>query len=203
MPETTPAEIIRQFEVYVDDLTELSTDEEYALLNKILRTIYANRNWEFLRKQATVVFTEPNAGQLPNDFMSLMENYEDEIRVFIGSYPYEVISMKDKRGNSYKTAFYIDLAENKIKCTQDIGIGTTVDFDYKYLPEKIKTTDAEDASAIVLPEIVRHYLPQIMAIDDDIIQKTEGGRSNIKLNIMSAKDLLTDLVHLDMRTKNY
>mgnify|MGYP003403231190 CR=1 FL=1 len=210
MPETTPAEIIKQFEVYVDDLTELSTDEEYALLNKVLRTIYANRSWEFLRKNGSVVFNEANSGPLPNDFLSLMENYSesetdlaDSVRIFVGSTPYNVISMANISYNQFKPVFYIDIVNRKLKCTQNIGVGTVAKFDYKYLPAKVKTTDSANAEAIVLPEIVRHYLPQIMAIDDDIIQKTEGGRSNIKVNIMSAKDLLTDLSHLNMRTLNY
>jgi hypothetical protein len=93
---------------------------------------------------------------------------------------------------------YIDIASREIVFTQSIG-SQTVTFDYKYRPDPITS----NASVIALPEEVHHLLPQVMAIDDDIIQKTERARSNQAVNMLAEKKLLRDLAHLDARFQNY
>jgi len=199
-----PEDIIKQFEVYVDDLTELSTDEEYLLLTKVLQSVYNDRSWEFLRKTASVS-VNGTTGTLPVDFVSVMNNYSEndynsipEIAVaYVGGIPYRFIPRgiaTMKKGNTC----YIDLANKQIVFTQSIG-SQTVTFDYKYRPDPITS----NLSEIALPEDFRRYIPQVMAIDDDIIQKTERARSNQQINLLARKELLRDLAHYDMRFQNY
>lgn len=46
------SEIIAKFELYVDDSTELSTQEELDLLNKVYQKVADDRPWEILKKRS-------------------------------------------------------------------------------------------------------------------------------------------------------
>lgn len=201
-----PEDIIKQFEVYVDDLTELSTQEEYVLLSKVIQEVCNDRSWEFLRKTGIVSTDTINSAPLPSDFSALMPNYyesyeapyPDRIVVYANGSPYFLIpagSQRQKQGNYC----YIDLASKRIKFIGNIGVGVALEFDYKLRPEAITS----NASVVVLPEEVRYYLAQIMAIDDDIIQKSEKARSNVQMNLMAKGKLLRDLAHINARFINY
>lgn len=202
-----PDDIIKQFEVYVDDLTELSTDEEYALLTKVLNSIYNDRSWEFLRKTANVTTTTTKTAPLPVDFVSVMNNYSEnpynnipEIPVvFVDGIPYKFVPKGMSYnfvGGNYAT---VNLADKTIEFLKDIGTGKTVTFDYKYQPTAI----VSNSSTIVLPELAHRYLGQVMAIDDDIIQKTEKARSNLQSNSVARAQMLRDLAHYNARFLNY
>lgn len=200
-----PDEIIKQFEVYVDDLTELSTEEEYALLTKVLETVYNDRSWEFLRKTATVTTDTATTAPLPADFVSVMNNYSEnpynaiaEIPVaYVGGIPFKFIprgTAFQKAGGNYVT---VNLATNKLEFLASIGAGVQVTFDYKYAPDPI----IDNNVTVVLP-VGQRYLAQVMAIDDDIIQKTEKGRSNYQANSVAKAQLLRDLAHHNARFIN-
>lgn len=202
-----PDDIIKQFEVYVDDSTELSDQEEYALLTKTLNTIYNDRSWEFLRKSASVTTTTGTTAPLPTDFISVMNNYSENNEnalperavAYIGGVPYFFIPKgmaTQKAGGNY---VYVDLLNKTLVFTATVGQGQTATFDYKYLPAEITS----NLSVIALPEQVHRYLGQVMAIDDDIIQKTEKARSNYQANSIAKAQLMRDLTHYDLRFQNY
>lgn len=202
-----PDDIIKQFEVYVDDLTELSTDEEYALLTKVLNSIYNDRSWEFLRKTASVTTTTVNTAPLPADFVSVMNNYSEnpynnipEMAVaYVDGIPFKFVpkgNAVQMAGGNYVT---IDIVNSRLEFLTSVGTGKTVTFDYKYQPSPITS----NASPIALPELGHRYLGQVMAIDDDIIQKTEKGRSNLQANSVARAQLLRDLSHYNARFINY
>lgn len=201
-----PDEIIKQFEVYVDDLTELSSTEEYALLSKVLRVIYNNRPWEFLRKAGSVVTTTTTSAPAPSDFTSFMNNYlENEYNnipekavVYVGTTPYQVIPMGARTQKNYGSYAYYDKVNKTINLTNAVSIGTTLTFDYKYRPVDITS----NSGIIALPEEFHRYIPQVMAIDDDIIQKSEQARSQINQNRAMYKQLIVDLAHNDLRSQN-
>lgn len=202
----TPDDIIKQFEVYVDDLTELSTQEEYILLSKVIQEICNDRSWEFLRKVGSVTTDTINSAPLPIDFSAIMNNYyeseeapqPDRAVAYVGGTPHFFIpagSARQRQGNFC----YIDMATKTIKFTNNVGVGLTVEIDYKKRPDQITT----NASVIVIPEEVRYYLAPMMAIDDDVIQKSEKARSNIQMNMASKAKLLRDLSHINARFQNY
>lgn len=202
-----PDDIIKQFEVYVDDTTELSTSEEYALLTKVLNSIYNDRSWEILRKTASVTTTTATTAPLPSDFASAMNNYSEnewnalpeKAVAYIGGIPYFFIPRGiavQKAGGNY---CYIDILNNTIVFTKSVGTSQAVTFDYKYQPVSITS----NLSVIALPTQFRHYLAQVMSIDDDIIQKTEKARSNYQANQVARMQLLRDLSHHDLRLQNY
>lgn len=201
-----PDDILKLFEVYVDDLTELSSLEEYQLLTKVLTQIYNDRPWEFLRKTASVTLTTATSGPLPADFVHFMNNYnEDEYNnipekavVYVGNIPYQIIPMGarvQKAGGLYA---YADLVNNLLVFTISLGAGQVATFDYKYEPTDITS----NASVIALPSQFHKFLPQIMAIDDDIIQKMEKARSNYNENVRVYNQTIKDLSHFNARFLN-
>lgn len=202
-----PDEIIKQFNVYVDDTSELSSEEEYTLLTKTLNSIYNDRSWEFLRKTATVTTTTATTAPLPSDFVSVMNNYSNDewnnmpekAIVYVGGIPYEFIPAgmaTQKAGGAY---VYIDIRNKLLTFTTSIGAGQVCTFDYKYQPDAITS----NSSDIALPSTVRHYLGQVMSIDDDVIQKTEKARSNYQANSIARAQLIRDLAHYELRFLNY
>lgn len=202
-----PDDIIKQFEVYTDDSTELSDQEEYALLTKTLNTIYNDRAWEFLRKNATVATTTVNSLPVPDDFVSPMNNYSENAYnnlpekavVYVNGTPFFFIPRGmavQKAGGQYA---YVDPKGRKIYFTQNVGTGVTCLFDYKYLPPDVTS----NLSDIALPEQFKRYVGQAMAVDDDIIQKTEKARSNYQANSIARAQLVRDLTHYDLRLQNY
>lgn len=202
----TPDDIIKQFEVYVDDLTELSTQEEYVLLSKVIQEICNDRSWEFLRTAGSVSTTTINSAPLPANFSAIMNNYYESVEApqpdravaYVNGDAHFFIPAGSARQRQGKYC-YIDLATKTLKFTNDIGQGVTVEFDYKKRPDPITT----NASEIVIPEEVRYYIAPIMAIDDDVIQKSEKARSNIQMNMLSKGKLLRDLSHINARFQNY
>ena len=65
--------IIKRFELYVDDGTELSTSEELDLLNKIYREVWTDRPWESSKKPFSGVINGTTIN-LPDDFAYICEN---------------------------------------------------------------------------------------------------------------------------------
>lgn len=202
-----PDDIIKQFEVYVDDLTELSTYEEYQLLTKTLTTLYNNRSWEFLRKAGSVTLTTATSAPLPSDFLAFMPNYNEDIYnnipekavVYVGTIPYTIIPMGARAQKANGMYAYADIANRTLNFTVSIGAGQVATFDYKYKPADITS----NSSTIALPSQFHRNLPQIMAIDDDIIQKMEKARSNREENMAIYKQTIQDMAHDNARFLNY
>jgi hypothetical protein len=67
----TGQDIINNFERYTGDTTELSTQAELDLANKIYRKMLNDRDWEFLKKTASGTITVTNGVATitpPSDF---------------------------------------------------------------------------------------------------------------------------------------
>ncbi len=193
----TGLEIINKFELWTDDQTELSTDEELFLANEKAKEIYGESVWEFLRKNVTGNFIngEIDLATVAPDFIFMMANYSDDTTsyltptnpvVFVGGRPYRVIPMGMKKQFENQDACYVDIAAKKIKFTNPTLAGT-FDFDYQYMPE-----DFTETTSPPLP--VSHLIiVYAMLVDDDIIQKTDKGRSNVKENMTKYVTLMSNL----------
>lgn len=182
----TGQDFIDKFELYKDDTTELSSDEELDLVNKILTEIYIDGPWEWLRKSYTGPTTEAGAISVPADFRHLMANYtEDEtnptmnqIVVYVGSTPYKVIPMAAATKYIGMGQYaYVDVAAKKIRFVNGLAQGTTVTFDYQYRPTAVTLLTSPD-----LPEDFHPMVIHAMSIDDDIIQIFERARSYAQEN---------------------
>jgi hypothetical protein len=201
----TITQILNSFHIFTDDMSELSTEEEIVVLNKAVQTILNDRQWEFMRKTYTGSVANSEI-TIPSDFNMFMPNFNDNTEV---NYPLQsvVYISNDKTkymphipygSRNQKQGAYIDKQNGKIKFTEILTNGTQIEFDYNYTPVPISTIN----DTIPLPQEVHHYLGQIMAIDDDIIQKSEKARSNIDQNNKALAQLMSDLRRINTRYLN-
>lgn len=177
--------IIDNFEIYVDDSTELSTVEELALANKIYHQVLDSRPWEFLKKEWVGVTTALNYIALPTDFMHLCEtqNYTDNSTqtelgksskvVYLGNKEYQVINWSDRRQyvNSNNHC-YLDMINRRLYFTATPGAGLALSADYIHKP-----ADLTLATEPIFPSSYQHIIYHGMAADDMIIQLFDKARS--------------------------
>jgi hypothetical protein len=202
----TGQQIIDRFELYTDDTTELSSDEEIILANDKLRLIYMEQNWEFLRRKKTGSVEIDGKITSPTDFDELMENYSEDPTIsepllkviFIGSMknPYYVVPMGQRNANNFSNVCWIDPLDRKINFAQSPGSGATYEYDYK--------TSPDDITVDVSPLLPAEYHPMIvfsMLIDEDIIKKSEKARSNMQDNANQYQRYLKNLKLRDARFK--
>lgn len=171
----TTADIIKKFELYVDDSTELSPAEELDLANKVYHLICDNKVWEFLKKEATGTISGTDI-TLPTDFAHLLENYlytdsQDNTQVnakpvfvFISDTPYQVVNWSDRRQYKNNAAVcYLDIVNSKIKFP--VTKSGTYSFDYKFVP-----ADLTLATEPMFPDRYHEMIAHAMAVDDMICQ---------------------------------
>lgn len=194
-------DIIRLFELYVDDTTELSSSEELALLNRVYKKILTDRDWEFLKKEKTGSISGTEI-TLPLDFSHLIENtnYTDNsiavgynqrpVAVYIDDSPFMVVNWSDRRQYKNNSAYcYVDLVNNKI--IFPISQSGTYSFDYVYNPADLTLVVLSDT-----PIFPTKYHPMIaygMAVDDMIIQMFPKAQSYAGENQSKYNSYLSDM----------
>lgn len=169
------SEIIKKFELYVDDSTELSPAEELDLANKIYHRICDDRPWEFLKKEKTGTVSGTSI-TLPTDFAYLVENfnytdnsYSTEINakpvfVFINGSPFQVVNWSDRRRyENNNNVCYLDISAGAIKFP--VSQSGTYSFDYKAFP-----ADLTLSTEPIFPDRYHDAIYHLMAVDDMVIQ---------------------------------
>jgi hypothetical protein len=179
------SEIIEKFEEYVDDTTELSTQEELALLNKVYVEICSDRPWEFLKIEASGVMTTTTTITLPEYFEYLVENknYTDNsystemnakpLAVWIGNKQFQVVNWSDRRQYENTNGIcYVDIRNNRIVFPVAQDAGATYSFDYKATPANLLI-----GGTPLFPDRFQHMIYHRMAAEDQIIQLFDKARS--------------------------
>jgi len=200
----TGQQIIERFELYTDDTTDLSSDEELILANDKLRLIYMEQPWEFLRRKKTGVVESDGKITVPADFDELMENYSEDQNepilkvIFIGSQrsSYYFVPMGQRNANQFCNVCWIDPSNGKINFAQSPGTGASYEFDYK--------TSPDDITVGTSPKLPPEYHPMIvfsMLIDEEIIKKSEKARSNMQDNAVQYQRYLKNMKLRDARFK--
>ena len=202
----TGQQIIDRFELYTDDTTDLSSDEELIVANDKLRLIYMEQPWEFLRRKKSGVVEGDGKITPPTDFDELMENYSEDPTIsepllkviFIGSQksPYFVVPMGQRNANQYSNVCWVDPTDGKINFVQSPGTGTTYEYDYK--------TSPDDITVGTSPALPPEYHPMVvfgMLIDEEIIKKSEKARSNMQDNAIQYQRYMKNLKLRDARFK--
>lgn len=207
------SDIIKRFELYVDDMTELSSQEELDLANKIYSQICDDRPWEFLKKAATgTTSTSVSYITAPSDFAYFSENKQatDNTRaydgvsaprvIFVGSTyrEYKVINFSDRRQYRDQDGYvYYDAAQGRIYFTKQPTSADTYEFDYISAPTALTL-----ATSPAFPERYQHAIYHGMAIDDDIIQRFEKARSYAGENAARYNKYLTDMRYWNAKLLN-
>jgi len=185
----TAGEIITKFELQVSDITELSSDEELDLFNKVYFKVCTTKPWEFSKVNTSgTILTDANGSYIPipDDFAYFAENnsYTDNTMeatnnaaprvIFLGPnfQPYQIVNFSDRR--QYRTSSgyaYLDLANNQIRFTVAPTL-TTYDFDYIKFPAALTVDDSP-----VFPAAYHYIIFHGMAVENDILQLSEKARS--------------------------
>lgn len=193
-------EIFRQFELQVDDTTELSSDEELIILNRVYRRILGERAWEFLKKEftGTTSTTLPYVS-LPSDFKALSYNanftdsseYSYRPVVFVGPEysKYQVVSWSDRRQYRDQDGYcYVDIVNNRLYFTKQPTEEKSIEFDYVYNPATLVAGDTP-----IIPARYHDAFVYGMAIDDAIIQQSDKAKSYAPENASKYKAVIDDM----------
>lgn len=198
----TKGEIITKFELYLDDSTELSTDESSDLFDKIYRQINSDRPWEGTKTEGTgTASTSVPYISLPANFLYLTanNNFTDSSEqagrpvVFVGTTyePYEVISWSDRRQYRDQTGYaYIDFANSRLYFTKQPASANAVEFDYHAQQTALTTNDEP-----WFPEEFHDLIYHLMCVDDYIIQQSDKAKSYKSENEKMAKDYMERMVY--------
>lgn len=196
----TADQIIEKFELQVDDQSELSTTESFALLNKVLRKVYTMHSWAWLMKSASASVSNKEA-DLPSDYYYILESYDDNTgtpREMVhvtsnnSSYSRVIVIPQNARRNysDNQSICWIDLVNDKIKFQTSDYDGQTVEFDYQHLPANVSTGEYP-----VGPKNLQDALPHLMAAEFDFQQQVEKGLSYAGENLQMYRDYLSDMIY--------
>ncbi len=211
----TGLDIITEFELQVNDITELSSTEELAIANRIYRRVCNERPWEFLKKPGTGVLSyDATAGMyyitMPTDFAYFIENsnstdnasaYEgvsNPKNVYIGSNydRYEIVNFSDRLKYRTRGGFaYMDWANGKIwfpgpTPNTALSTSTTYSFDYISTPVALATNTSP-----VFPAQFHEIIVYGMASENDILQLSDKARSYQKENETRYQQYLLDMAY--------
>lgn len=198
----TAAQIIAKFELYYDDGTALSSQEELDLLNKIYQKVCANRPWEFLRNPFTgTQATSVPYIALPTNFGFLFQNHNytdqsytsDRPVIFVGTSftPYEVVSYADRRQYRNQDGYaYIDIVNSRLYFTLQPTSAQSVEFDYANVPATLSTDDTP-----VFPSRFHDIIYHGMIVDQNMIEMTDKGKSYAQENQVQYTQYLHDLAY--------
>lgn len=196
----TGQDIIDDFEMQVDDGTELATAEELTVLNRVYRRLLDSKDWLFLMKKLNLVTNGTDSIDLPEDFDRFLQSGQYTNRFIDSKYPY-VIFLGESQDPYYyvnyldreqyrnqSNYFYIDLTTNKIVFTQTPDSGLAVIGDYIYAPD-----DIELDTSPVIPAKYHDIFAYGMATEDFIIQLFDKGKSYAPENLLKYNQRLADL----------
>lgn len=208
-------EILAQFHTYTGDQSDLSTADEFILLNKVYADILQEKPWEFLKKSASGSISSSNGVAtipFPDDYRFLIENNQKTDNtetiynnaaskvIFVGpNYtPYQVINWSDRR--QYRTSggyVYPDVANERFVFTV-APTDTTYEFDY--------IADWDDIEADTYPLFPADFhdmIAQGMAVDSVIINLFDRAHSYARENQIAYNNALKKLAYWNsMHTYN-
>lgn len=219
--DLTAGELITKFELQVDDLTELSSQEELDLLNDKMLDVAMERPWEALKTpvEGTSFSLDATNGlyylAVPTDFSNFVENnmYTDNTLpvennaapkvVFVGQgrQPFQIVNYSDRM--QYRTqsgVCYLDLVAQKIYFTVAPNDMSYYQYDYLKVPP-ILTSAASIPSWI--PNRFRKMLYFAMATDNEIIQLSSKANSYAADNRAKYQDTLDKMAFWNANLINY
>lgn len=204
----TGQQIIDKFHIYTGDQSDLSTQEEIDLMNKVYDDILNQIPYEFLKKSysGTIISNGDGTGymDLPEDFRYFIENNlqtDNSSRidnnaspkvVFVGAnyIPYQIVNWSDRRqyrGRNDVCYLELNITGNKV-IFPVMPNETSAEFDY------IKQWDALTLSNYpIFPADLHDMIFQGMAIDSVIINLFDKARSYAKENTDAYNDMLRKL----------
>jgi len=193
--------IIERFHLQVDDSSEMSTSEEFALLNQVYTDVQNDRPWEWLRATATgTTSTSVPYIALPSDFKEMTQNKDNKTVVFVGTdyAEYIVIPFSSRRDYRNQDGYcYIDIPNSRLYFTLQPTSAKTIEYDYI----KIATTLVTGASPLVTSENFGNMLAYGMAEKFAPIEQSNKATSYAPENRVTFSSMLQDLAIQDAQIK--
>jgi hypothetical protein len=196
----TKSEIIVKAQLYLDDSSELSTQEFSDLFDKMYRKVNSNRPWEGTKKEgSTTTSTSLQYVPLETDFLFLTQNanYTDSSDaaarpvVFRGTQykKYEVVSWDDRRQYRNSDAHaWIDYPNLRLYFSKTPSVVESVEYDYHLSMPALTDNDAP-----WFPAEYHDVLYHMMVSDDYVIQQSDKAKSYKSENDKMAKDYLEEM----------
>lgn len=196
----TKAQIIAKFHLYMDDTTELSSQEESDLFDKIYNKVMTDRPWEISKTQKTdTQSTSVPYVALPSDFAYLYPNndqtgsdsFGERPVIFIGTTysPCKVINWSDRRQYLYDTnAAYIDIANSRLVFTVQPTVANAIEYDYIAFPTALASADSP-----VFPSAYHDIIYHGMCTDEFVIEQSDKAKSYRQENQAMYDELMEGL----------
>ena len=205
-PAKLVSTLITDFELQVNDVTELSSSEELSILNRIYQSICAKRPWEFLKTSASGTMSGSGVDgyyiTIPSDFgyfyenntytnntLSAQNNASPKV-IFIGANrtPYQIVNYSDRVQYLGKTGYaYVDLVNSKIYFT-GTPVSTTYLMDYIKIPALLTTSDYP-----IFNGRFHDIITFGMAVDNEILQLSPKAQSYAPENQAKFNQYLSDM----------
>jgi hypothetical protein len=205
----TASEIIADFQLEMDDMSELSSTEELSVLNRVYKKLASLKAWELFKKSFTgTTSTTEDYIALPSDFAYLVQNYNftetssNESHnpvVFVGTdyKPYKVVSWSDRRQyRNQDNVCFIDIVNGRLYFAKQPASAESVEFDYIYEPADLTLSDIP-----VIPTRFQPILFHAMCIEDFIIQMSDKAKSYKSDHEAKYKSYYEDMCYWDSRLK--
>jgi len=198
----TKLQIITRAQLWLDDTSELSTQEFSDAFDTNYRKINRERPWEYTKSEASgTTSTSVPYISLPADFLYLTananhttSNYEAETPViFVGSDydEYEVVSWSDRRQyRTHSNKAYIDFSNSRLYFTVQPTVAEAVEFDYH-----AQQTALTDSDSPAFPEEFHDILVHMIVADDFAIQASDKAKSYRSDNMKLAQDGLDAMAY--------
>lgn len=197
----TKTEIIDKAILYLDDSSELSTQEFSDLFDKCYRIINADRPWEGTKAAFTgTTSTLVPYVALPSNFLYLTANQNSEDQseyakgpvVFRGPdyTPYPVVSWSDRRQYRNQNRAYVDFAGSKLYFTVQPTVAEAVEYDYH-----AQQTALASSESPWFPAEFHDAIYHLMVADDFIIQQSDKAKSYRSENLKAAKDIMESMAY--------
>lgn len=198
----TKSQIITKAQLYLDDASELSTQEFSDLFDKVYRIINSSRPWEGTKKEGTgTTSTSVPYVALETDFLYLTANNnatDNSVEasgpvVFRGTNysPYKVVSWSDRR--HYRDAdgyAYIDFANGRLYFTKQPAVAESVEYDYHAQMPALGNNDSP-----WFPAEFHDAIYHLMCVDDFIIQQSDKAKSYASDNQKAADKILESMAY--------
>ena len=195
----TTTQAIALFDTLTDDLSELSQDNKLALFNRKYKKWQNIRNWESMRKTASVAIS---GGEIvcPDDFKAFIDLEDGDSRpynhgFYIDNAFYPIARMSERR--RFPDMCYFDPVNKKIIIPSTNNISGTADFDYYSTPADLALGDT-----ITAPDARYHdYFAYEMAVEHYSIDQTEAGRTKVEEYQATAEEMVEDMEYEDNQLK--
>lgn len=193
----TKSEIITKAQLYLDDTSELSTQEFSDLFDKMYRKVNADRPWEGTKKEAsTTTSASVPYVALESDFLYLTANHNftdssyeaNRPVVFRGANysPYKVVSWSDRRQyRDVENYAYVDFANSRLYFTKQPTVVEAVEYDYHAQQAALSNSESP-----WFPAEFHDMLYHFMVSDDFMIQHSDKAKSYASENWAAGNAIL-------------